>query len=170
MKPIPSFYFLPSTVEDAYSIGLRLCEGDALEARLMTGKDPAEATVDSYLMTYAMSGEVMTCWINGSPEMIFGIRRGELLSDNGIVWMLHTDVPARWGLMFAKYSRTALANLFDSSDCRRIENFVLADNVRTIRWLQFLGFKFDFHFIMSSRRWLHFYMSKEADNGCCGRA
>ena len=170
MKPIPSFSFEPATEEMAVSVGERMCEGDARECRLMSGSEPVEAILAAIRNMQLTDDKCLACVINGQPEMIFGIKRESYLSDVGIVWMLHTDVPENWGLMFAKYSRKALMDLFEESECRMISNFVLAENLRTVRWLMWLGFKFDVHFIKEGHKWLHFYMTKGADDGRSGRA
>lgn len=82
------------------------------------------------------TSEVKRTWmVDGKPEAMAGITRQ---GDNGLVWLLATDVAEVYPHQFLRASRRELNAVRDNYD--RIHNFVDARNVKSIRWIKWLGF------------------------------
>lgn len=142
----------------AMEIGDRLCPADAMEAELATGRPAMYAPHSCLLDTVQGGGAAAVCLINGRPEMIWGVRRKGLLTSDDEIWMLRTEEPEKYGLRFARESRRQLCELVQKSGLSRFENIVHRDNEVAIRWLKWLGFRFD---RKVGRKWLHFQATAE---------
>lgn len=64
-----------------------------------------------------------------------------VLTGLGIPWLLGTDDAVRNKRVFINHSKQALEEM--KSICPNLFNFVHEDNTVNIRWLKWLGFKFD---------------------------
>lgn len=164
---VPCILFRKAELRDAHVLGGRLCPADAREASLATGLSPEKALIQSFRHTQEAGGPCLTCEIDGSPELLFGVCPKE--DGRGMIWMLHSEIPSRWETLFARYSRRVLQALWLQSRCRVLENFVHEDNTLAIRWLEWLGFH-----VEAQGRWRHFVMVKpevlDGKQGCGGRS
>lgn len=163
--PLPSIFFTEPTDDLVLSVADRLTEMDVLEARLMCGADEREAMLQSVRHTQWMEGPCMVCLIDGVPELVCGASRDGMLCDHGQIWMLRTDAVALHRKAFLEQSRIVLASLVRDSGCSYLANWCLAENRRSIRWLQWLGFTFDRDVFFLGHMWRHFYITPEAVNG-----
>jgi len=158
--PIPSVFFTDPADDLVLSVADRLDQIDAEEARLMSGVSAREAMLQSVRDTLDLGGMCKVCMIDGSPELVCGACRDGMLSDSGQIWMLRTDVPARWPKLFMRYSAEILRALIADSGDIEYGNWCLAENVRTIRWLQRLGFVFDADAFFNGHMWRHFRITE----------
>jgi hypothetical protein len=76
--------------------------------------------------------------VDGVPVCIFGITRATRLSDIGVPWLLGTDALDDHGMALAVNSRKYFRRMVDCFP--KMENHVLAENDRVVRWLRWLGF------------------------------
>lgn len=115
--------------------GLR--EVDRRELYMLTRLEPADALA----LTLSMSVATWTALEDGEVICVFGISRRSPLSNVGVPWLVGTDLIYRHWRRFAKQSR----DFYDrfAAVFPEMENFVLAENTPTVRWLSWLGFDMD---------------------------
>lgn len=142
----------------AIELGARLCPADAREAELATGRPAMYAPHSCLLDTVRSGGAVAVCLINGTPEMLWGVRRKGLLTREGEVWALRSAEPEKYGLRFARESRRQLAEMVQLSGLTTFENIVHVENKAAIRWIEWLGFHID---RKVGKDWLHFQATAE---------
>lgn len=169
-KPLPSFFMVYPMEPDILSVADRLTAMDDLEARMMSGTSSREAMLISVRRSEEMGGLCMVGYIDGKPELVCGISRDNLLSDHGQIWMLRTDETEKHPIKYGKYSKRVMRSLIRDSGCTYLENWCLAENERSIRWLKWLGFTFDRDMTMGGHVWRHFYIIAGDDHGSSGRA
>lgn len=78
--------------------------------------------------------------INGVPVCVWGVVKESLISDDGIPWMvgsneLNNDDVAK---TFLRLCREPIMVMLENYD--RLENYVDARNIRSQRWLRYMGF------------------------------
>lgn len=112
--------------------GLR--EIDRRELYELTRLEPAPALELS--LSFAVAA--WTGLDDGKVICVFGINRRSPLSNVGVPWLVGTDLIYKRHREFARASR----QYFDrfSLVFSQMENFVLAENRATVRWLKWLGF------------------------------
>lgn len=109
---------------------------DDLECRFAYGISGAMALQDA-----AVQSEILNCICadNGEPLGLAGV-------NGSVIWLLATDgitaTPGR-RLALALGGRRWVDSLLRSRDGARLENWVLAANVESIRWLRAMGFTID---------------------------
>lgn len=117
-------------------VAVNLRKVDDLECRFAYGISGAMALQDA-----AVGSEILKCICadDGEPLAVAGV-------NGSVIWLLATD-----GLTATPGRRQALAlggrrwvdALLRSSDIAVLENWVLATNVESIRWLRAMGFTID---------------------------
>lgn len=115
--------------------GLR--EIDRRELYEMTRLDAADG------LDLTIAGAV-ACWTamdDGAVVCAFGINRRSALSNVGVPWLVGTSLVETHARRFARQSRDYLDRF--SQVFPQMENFCLAENAATIRWLKWLGFDMD---------------------------
>lgn len=115
--------------------GLR--EIDRRELYYLTRLGPAAG------LDFSTEGAV-ACWTaldDGAVVCTFGINRRSALSEVGVPWLVGTSLVDKHWRKFGRLSR----DYFDRMALAfpQMENFCLAENVTTIRWLKWLGFDMD---------------------------
>lgn len=100
---------------------------------------------DRLLPLYALKQSVLlsnvawTCLVHGVPAFMWGVaRKGCILSDRGVPWMLGTDAVRDVSRDFLKQSRAYVEKM--QNGYARLENIVHAENALSIRWLKWCGF------------------------------
>ena len=128
-------------VTTASHVGQLLLRGlrasDEQECARLVGLDPGLWLWESF----ASSDSCMTAFSPAGVAAITGVRRKSALSTNAWIWMMGCDDVERFWLDTARLS--ALVVHYLSLPYQRVENFVDADNRVTIRWLKWLGFRFE---------------------------
>lgn len=125
--------------EDAHGayVASRMRVEDRREIYYLTTLTPQSA-VD---ITATRALAAWTATVDDVPAMIFGVNRRSTISQVGMPWMLATDVIDLYPLALARESRKYIRRFFAAFD--RLENYVLAENEKTVRWLRWLGFDMD---------------------------
>lgn len=112
--------------------GLR--DVDRRELYMLTRLRPS----DAFDMSAANSLRMWSGFDDDGLLCVFGINRRSALSDVGVPWLIGVDRIETSFRTFARHSRQ-YADLF-SRAFPKMENFVLAENRATVRWLRWLGF------------------------------
>lgn len=111
-----------------------LREIDRRELYMLSRLEPMAALS----LTLALSVASWTGFMDGKIVCVFGISRKAPLSEIGVPWLVGTDLIAENYRPFARISREYYARFAKAFP--QMENFVLADNAVTVRWLKWLGF------------------------------
>lgn len=86
-----------------------------------------------------VSSVAWTCLVRGVPAFMWGVtRKGCILSDTGVPWLLGTDAILEVRGEFLKQSRAYVDRM--QKGFARLENIVHAENALSIRWLRWCGF------------------------------
>ncbi len=89
-------------------------------------------------VTIAGAVDANTALVDGVPVVMFGVSRRTWISDVGVPWLLGTDEADNHQFKFGRDSKryfTVMAEQFPV-----MENYAMASNNRTLRWLKWLGF------------------------------
>ena len=113
-----------------------LKQDDCNEVYWSHGLMPDEAiemSLDSSLVSF-------TVWIDGKPEIIFGINPVSILGNSAIIYMLSSERIKDIGLRFARHSREYVDYFL--SYYSHLFNYISVENHSSITWLKMLGAKF----------------------------
>ncbi len=75
------------------------------------------------------------------PVCMFGVTPMDILAGVGSPWLLGTEELQKYAVTFLKLNRQYLAKMLDLFP--HLVNYVDARHTRAIRWLKWLGFRFD---------------------------
>ena len=114
-------------------------EADKVEVMALRGHSPLEALTSSI----GQSELAATALVNGFPVAILGMVRGTITSNAGVPWMLGTDDLFSHPRQLLEWGRVAVDEMMRSVDV--LQNYVHAENTKSIRWLKRLGFSFGEH-------------------------
>jgi len=127
----------PATLAHADYIAAHMRKSDVMEVGASHAHSPREAARASVMVSrFAFAGMA-----DGVPVYLFGLRDGTAFNRTGYVWGLGTDELLKYSKDFWPASRNFIAFCRGQSD--RLENYVHAENLISIRWLEKLGFKFE---------------------------
>lgn len=143
----------PVTPEVISDLLPRLRPVDRLELDCMAVGEP-EADLRSMV---SRARRCRASYIDGELVCIFGVSASTMLADVGCPWALMTRAVDRRGFRreFIAGSRVGLEWL--GQDFRRLWNLVAEENTTAIRWLRWLGFRFDGRAVdLRGHRFLHF--------------
>lgn len=93
---------------------------------------------DALDLTLSLAVASWSGFVGDELICVFGISRRSQLSDVGVPWLVGTDAIGDNYRPFARLSRDYYSRF--SRAFPQMENYVLADNVVTVRWLKWLGF------------------------------
>lgn len=79
--------------------------------------------------------------VDGAPVCMFGVAPRSVLSGEGIPWMLGTNALEAAQVPFLRTCRPVVAAMRDAYP--RLANFIDERNTVAMRWLRWLGFRFD---------------------------
>lgn len=135
---LPAKYELrEATVQDAYNLAPLLRQVDIDEIDAVTGGEPLEALLESIEHSHVCRVGL----VDGEYACIYGVRRQSLLSDDGLIWMLGTDILSKHWVRFLKENTEEIKDI--TANTKFVENWCDIRNKITIRWLKWLGFEFD---------------------------
>ena len=124
---------VPAKPSHVGTLARRLREIDKLECQIM-GHTPKEA-----LRTGLLGSTIAwTVMIDGQPEAMMGATPISFVEGRGRAWLLMTDVAQRHAVTLVRLGRIYTEALHRHFPI--LENFIHADNVRTIRYLSRLGY------------------------------
>lgn len=81
------------------------------------------------------------CYINGELVCVWGLCPSSLLDDKAYLWMRHTPQLNEHEFVFIRHSRLVLETIF--KQYRAIVGLTAATDHKAIRWIQWLGGKYD---------------------------
>jgi len=79
--------------------------------------------------------------VDGEIACIFGVTRRSRLSAVGVPWLLGTDALDAAPATFMRHSRVYFERMQQAFPL--MENYVLAENTKTVKWLRWLGFEME---------------------------
>ncbi|MTH65075.1 hypothetical protein [Paracoccus shanxieyensis] len=133
----------------------RLRPVDRLELDLM-GTGEAERDLERLA---GQSRRSMAAYMSGELVCIFGIKAMGILSDVGCPWAMMTRQVDRPEVRRAFIANSGPVVDWLGQDVRRMWNLVAEENTTAIRWLKWLGFRFDGRAVtVQGHRLLHFEM------------
>lgn len=133
----PDIEIVPFEPEHGRHIADHMRQSDAREAYYLAALRPRSA-VD---VSASTAVEASTVLDGGVPLLMFGISRRTFLSDVGVPWLLGTPDADRYQYRFGRESKRRFTEMTSHFD--RLENWALAENGKTLRWLKWLGFDMD---------------------------
>ena len=132
-----SHSIVPATPEHIIEIARNIRPPDVREVWASCMRRPLEALQAGL----QMSELARVGMVHGKPVCAWGVVRESLLFNSGIPWMLGTKELENHAVKFLRNSKPELMKIFENYDL--LENYVDARNTLSIRWLKWLGFKFD---------------------------
>lgn len=125
---------------DCRRLANRMRPDDIAEIRAMSGRAP----IDSLLWGLRWSREAWVATVDNEPMCIWGVVGGEgsvLGGQQGLGWLLTSDVLDDYPLMFWRASKQVLAGLLDR--WASLTNMIDCRHEKALRWAQRLGFHFE---------------------------
>ncbi len=144
-----------SRIEDVYSLANTMRESDREEIWASHHKHPFEA-----LKTGFDQSIICLTIENGSPIVMFGVTKENLLSDKGVIWMLASDDMNKIRFIIARHSKKFIDLMLNV--CGYLENYVHIKNQESIKWLRMCGAHFEDAKIYGIEKQLfyHFYFRR----------
>lgn len=127
----------PARPDDDVVFGPLLRASDRREIDAMSPRTPTQAVRRSVEKSTMASA----AFVGGAPLCVYGVGRPQLLSGEGVIWMLGTDLLPRHAHLFLRHSRGEVAKM--AAGYRALTNMVDARNAVTLRWLAWMGFTID---------------------------
>lgn len=125
----------PFESQAAEYVAAHMCDIDKREVRLSSGKSPLDALMHAHRLS---EGATVTVYRDAIPCALYGVGCGNLLSTSGTIWMLGTDELCKCRRELVVDTSKVFVRMFEIYDI--LENYTLAENKRTLRWLRHLGF------------------------------
>ena len=126
-----------ATHEDAIEMAPHMRRCDVDEIMASHGVRPLDAL--EHVVEYSDIARVGRA--DGEIVCMFGVRAFTMLSDKAAIWMLGTDLMDKHSIRFLRENAAELADI--SKEFVLIENWCDARNTKTLRWLEWLGFKIE---------------------------
>lgn len=126
-----------AVIGDILVIAENMRESDRNEVWSSHRHKPLKAVVNAF----QQSSLAWTIHHKGFPVAMFGVASGGVLSDTGYPWLLGTDGMYAITREFLRFSRYYV-NLMQQSYAV-LENWVDVRNTKSMRWLQWCGFKLE---------------------------
>ena len=111
-------------------------EADRLELGAL-GVTPYQAMMTGLMMR----GTACTGTVDGVPVCMFGVAETSMIGNAGRPWMVAADNVERYQIQFLRRNRSMVRKWLASYSI--LENYVDVRNTQAIKWLRWLGFKFD---------------------------
>lgn len=122
------------TLEHVIHIANHMRAADAAEVWASSRKTPLEAMLSGF----KYSDRSIVVMVNDEPCAMIGLVIQSILTGTGVVWMLGSDESMNHRKLFLELSPPVIKEMLDV--CPMLFNYVHADNKKSIRWLQWLGF------------------------------
>ena len=126
----------PATIDDARQLAPRLRRADLEEMQAAQG--PGVDVERMLCFAVAASPEPLALRVDGAAVAIAGCVPLCLLTGTGVPWMLGAPEAERMPRELLVWGRRVVARWLEQH--RLLENWADARNVRSLRWLQRLGF------------------------------
>lgn len=132
-------HIIPATTSHVIPVADSMRKTDVDEVLASHGMTPREAL--SVSLHGSDNAWTVLSPATGLPFAVFGVKRGSVLGDGSVVWLLSTDEIARWRIAFARGSRGYIRALAEKYGV--LTNHVDVRNVDSIAWLKWLGADFE---------------------------
>jgi len=126
--------YVKPTVELVEEIARNMRQADVEEVWASDNFTPLEALMSSW----KMSEYTVVITINDEPCVMMGLVIRDILSGNGIPWMLGTDTALKYKKKFFTEVPDVMTQML--SICPRLYNYVHSKNEVSIKWLKWIGF------------------------------
>jgi len=110
---------------------------DRAEVAAAAGMGPFRALSDSL----QRSAAAWTGMVNDEPVCMFGVTPVDILGGVGSPWLLGTNEVERYAITFLRLNKGYVAKMLELFP--HLQNYVDVRNGMSIRWLKWLGFRFD---------------------------
>lgn len=97
--------------------------------------------LESLLEGWNAPGYSVIVTINDEPCAMLGVTLCDVLSGNGIPWLLGTENALKYKRYFITLVPAVIDEMLDI--CPNLYNYVHIKNVTSIKWLKYIGFTFD---------------------------
>jgi hypothetical protein len=128
---------VPTTRDHLVELASTMRQADVDEVWASNHHTPEEALDRSF----RLSDEPFTGLVDGEVVCIFGVAQPTPLADNGSPWLLASDLVEEHAHTFLRVNRVYVKEIRKRYPL--LENYVDCRNTASIRWLKWLGFKFD---------------------------
>lgn len=123
--------------EDGEYIAANMRLSDRREIYYLAALPPLQALKT----TAAVSVISWTAVVDDKPALAFGVCRKSAVSEIGMPWALGTDQADKQITKYARQSRIFYDGVTQAFPA--LENYALAENKKTLRWLKWMGFDMD---------------------------
>ena len=131
-------YVVPAHRDHIFYLANNMAEADRREVNAAVGLGPYQALEDSLNRSVA----AWTGMVGDSrPVCMFGVCPIDILGGVGSPWLLGTDEISRHAKTFLKLNRLYVPKMLELFP--RLVNYVDARHETAIRWLKWLGFRFE---------------------------
>lgn len=115
----------------------RMREADARECWLAARASPGQALGVGATRSHP---HALTALLNQQPEAMFGVCPCDV-EGRGSIWLLGTDEVTRHPVTLTWAARAWIPWFFERGGWRELGNYVHAENIVHVRWLEALGFE-----------------------------
>jgi hypothetical protein len=129
---------VPAHSDHIFWLANNMSEADRDEVAAAVGMGPFRALADSLERSVAAWTGMVD---DARPVCMFGVTPLDILGGIGSPWLLGTDEVKKYGLAFLKLSRGYVPRMLDLFPV--LVNYVDVRHEVAIKWLKWLGFKFD---------------------------
>ncbi|MGA2937286.1 MAG: hypothetical protein ABSF52_09340 [Syntrophobacteraceae bacterium] len=128
---------VPAHSDHLFWLANNMSQADREEVAAAVGMGPYRALKDSL----ERSAVAWTGLMNDEPVCMWGVTPLDILGGIGSPWLLGTDQVQKYGFTFLRECKRRLPAMLELFPV--LANYVDARHGRAIRWLKWLGFKFD---------------------------
>jgi len=126
-----------TTEEHILELSKTMRQADKDEVWASNHKNPYDALRQGWLL----SPETFTGLLDGHVVCIFGVAQNSLLSEDGVPWLLTSDLIHKAAYTFLRVNKVYVNEI--RKKYKKLENYVDCRNKMAIRWLSWLGFEMD---------------------------
>lgn len=156
MSEAVRYEFRDATIEDVEFLSTRLREIDLRELSAVSGRSP-----DAVLKYALRFSDICRAGIaDGETICMYGVQ-AKGITAIGMIWMLGTDALDAHAMKVGRETYKQTREMIADFDL--LENWVHIENKKTIRWLMWLGFKFEKPkpYGLKGELYSHFYMENK---------
>lgn len=147
------YIIVPADSDHVTHIAAHMREADRREVWASHRHTPIEALSRSL----SGSARAWTCLVDRLPAFMWGVaRKGSILSDTGIPWLLGTPTIHAVERQFIRRSREYVEAMHGAG-FHRLENYVHAGNTASLRWLAWCGFTIGAEVKFNGETFRHFW-------------
>lgn len=128
--------YRPATEDDVVFVADHAKPEDRQEVMAAWGRD----VKTDLLQAFRLSDFCSCATVSGVPVAVFGTIPDSVFGDRATVWLIFTDETEKCRIVVAKECRRVLRDVLQVHS--PVYNYVNVENVRIIRWLQWLGAEF----------------------------